>query len=121
MTYSDFLSYQDLSSQHKLRKMEPRIYLKDIMSVRVERGLFKLMYKTGHFQENFSELDFLQIKITKSQEFPLAKAKTQPRGIDKERKAAIVAKLVPLMPSNRRDYWCNLPVSILSVDLNCDV
>ncbi|CAG4975960.1 unnamed protein product [Colias eurytheme] len=38
MTVSDFYSYEDVSSQHKIRNMEPRVYLKDIMAVRAERG-----------------------------------------------------------------------------------
>lgn len=111
MEISDFFSFQDLASQHKLRKMEPRIYLKDMMCVQVQRGLLKIMYKTSHAEENFTELDFLQVKISKSMEFPQAVAKTEPRGIDKERKAAIITKLVPLMPTNRRNFWYNLPIS----------
>lgn len=91
--------------------MEPRVYLKDVVSVQVERGCFLLKYKTSHVQEGYESLDFLQLKILKSQEFPEPKQRTQPRGIDHERKAAIVSKLVPLMPANRREFWYNLPVS----------
>lgn len=113
MAFSDFSVHTDFSSQHKLRKIEPRIYLKDIATVQAERGLFTLKYKTSHTDNEYKDLDFLQTKIVKSKEFSPATAKTQPIGIDEARKAAIIEKLVPLMPHNRRSYWLNLPTSTL--------
>lgn len=110
MNASDFYMYQDGSSQHKLRKLDPKVYLKDIVAVRVERGSFNLKYKKSHGNEAFQELDFLQTKIIKNKEFPNAPQKVE-RGIAKERKQEIIGKLVPLMPENRRSFWLNLPVS----------
>lgn len=42
MEVSDFFNYQDFASQHKLKKNEPRVYLKDMMAVRFEKGLYKI-------------------------------------------------------------------------------
>lgn len=92
MTVSDFYLYEDLSSQYKLRNVEPRIYLKNIMVVKVVRGQFVLMYKKGH-NDIFQSLDFLQAKTIKTQKFPEAKSKNIPRGITADRKAEMIQKL----------------------------
>lgn len=110
MNVDDFTTYEDLSSQYKLRKNNPRVYLTNIMAVRVKRGLSKLKYKFNHAEEyNPVLLDFLQIKILKKEEFPEIKRTNLPRGISNERKAAIIEKLVPLMPDNRKHFWFNIP------------
>lgn len=82
------------------------------MAVRMERGLFKLKYKLCHSSDYMLEpLDFLQLKIMKSQKFPEIKKKITPRGITADRKAAIVEKLLPLMPENRKSFWLNMPIN----------
>lgn len=110
MTITDFYDYEDCSSQHRIRKQEPRVYLKDLTSVKVQRGQFQLQYKTGHDLE-WQELDFLQMKIKKSRIFPVIRNKTTMSGISSSRKAEIISKLVPLMPETRRYFWQNLTVS----------
>lgn len=79
--------------------------------VQAERGLYKLKYKRSHYDDEFHTLDFLQSKIIKLQEFPDVPAVLVPRGISAERKKAIIAKLLPLMPENRKSFWYNLLVS----------
>lgn len=97
--------------------MVPRVYLKDIMAVRAERGAFTIKYKESHVSDR-KELDFLQVKIVRNRCFPNIANKSRPRGITKERKDKIIAELVPLMPENRKDFWYNLPES--SLDLKLD-
>lgn len=118
MTVSDFYDYEDFSSQHKIRNTVPRVYLKNIMAVRVERGTFMLKHKEKHGNCDWKELDFLQIKITKNQSFPIVPNKSSVRGITKERKERIIADLVPLMPITRRAFWLNLPESSRVPNLN---
>lgn len=110
MSVSDFYCYEDFSSQHKIRNIEPRVYLKDIMAIQAERGAFTIKYKASHV-EDYKELDFLQLKVVKTKSFPNTANKSNCRGITKERKDKIVSDLVPLMPLTRRNFWIHLPVS----------
>lgn len=110
MSVSDFFNFSDLSSQHKLKNTEPRVYLKEMMSVKAEKGEFLFNYKESHVSD-WKILDFLQVKFIKKKSFPVVSNKTLPRGIQKERRDEIIAKLVPLMPENRRHFWITLPVS----------
>lgn len=110
MNASDFYNYNDMASQHKLKNNEPRVYLKDIITVKAEKGDFDLKYKRS-FKELWQTLNFLQVKIVKTRCFPSVSAKLEPRGIRAERKAEIISKLVPLMPENRQLFWKNLPIS----------
>lgn len=59
MQLTDFYNFTDESSQAKLKKNEPRLYLKDIMSVQAHRGQFTLLIKKKHSDENTHSLDFL--------------------------------------------------------------
>lgn len=110
MLISDFYNYKDVSSQAKLKNLEPRVYLKDIMSIKAEKGDFTIKYKESH-EGDWKTLDFLQVKIKKDKTFPEFPNKKSPRGTTKERKEEIISKLVPLMPENRRRFWIDLPVS----------
>lgn len=111
MQVSDFYDYVDLSSQHKIRKSTPRIYLKDIMEIVARRGSYTLDFKNNHDDEQFQTLDFLQIKYKKMKKFPEITQKTSPKGIKLTTKTAIIEKLVHLMPPNRRDFWYQIPVA----------
>ncbi|KAH9633935.1 hypothetical protein HF086_006451 [Spodoptera exigua] len=51
------------------------------------------------------------------QGIPAPRQKHTPRGITSERKSAILTKLGPLMPANRRHFWESLPVNDGSADL----
>lgn len=110
MSVSDFFTFEDSSSQHKIRNIEPRVYLRDTMSVKAEKGHYTIKFKQN-LESEWKELDFLQVKVKKNKAFPNAVSKSTPRGITKERKEEILAKLVPLMPENRRNFWTTLPES----------
>ncbi|CAG4952375.1 unnamed protein product [Parnassius apollo] len=79
-------------------------------------GSNSMFYKNSQDTEEQIELDFLRIKNLKIG-IPLPKQKLSPRGITSERKSAILSKLGPVMPDNRRDFWETLPVNDSSADL----
>lgn len=117
MGVTDFYNYKDLSSQARLRKTEPRCYLKNIMSVKAQRGCFTLKYKILHQVDTELTLDFLILKYKKSQQIPVTEPKLSLRGITESRKKAILEKLVHLMPENRRRFWYDLPISESNEDV----
>lgn len=119
MHITDFYNFQDETSQAKLKKLEPRLYLKDIMAVEVQRGNFALLVKKKHDDEHQQRLEFLKAKNISKRYIPEPTQKSVIKGISEARKNAIVQKLVPLMPENRRRFWYNLPVSA-SGDLDVD-
>ncbi|CAG4992751.1 unnamed protein product [Parnassius apollo] len=93
----------------KLKDMESKYKLKP-------GGTHIIYYKTAFHNEEEYSLEFLRLKNIKSG-IPPPKPKNQYRGISQERKTAIIQKLTPLMPDNRKSFWYNLPTDKNSVDL----
>lgn len=87
--------------------------LNQVVRVKFVAGSKNVLYKTS-LNEPFAELDFLP-KTYKVTELP--KEILGPRGIPAQKKDIIVAKLVPLMPETRRDFWCQLSINNSSIDL----
>lgn len=87
------------------------------MEAKFTKGQRYLSYKND-FDDPDKDLNFLVQKFDASVIPPLVN--TGPRGVKVSKKDGIVSKLVPLMPSNRRDFWLNLPTSGTSVDLLSD-
>lgn len=117
MEVDDFLLFEDKSSQHKLRNSQPRVFLKDIVSVQSRRGAFDIFYKTTHKEESMKSLSFLQLKFLKTKHIPNFVRRTLPRGTTEARKKEIVEKLCPLMPANRSLFWENLYINNTSLKL----
>lgn len=90
--------------------------MKYISEVNFRRGSNSLFYKRNHGTDEYFELDFLKLKNIK-QGIPPPRQKLVPRGITSERKSAILTKLGPLMPTNRRLFWETLPINDQAVDL----
>nr|XP_053621942.1 uncharacterized protein LOC128681791 [Plodia interpunctella] len=116
MTVQDFHDFEDCSSSYKLQNSVPRAYLRNKSEITFRRGSKSMFYKNSHDTEEQIELDFLRVKNLKIG-ISSPKQKLSPRGITSERKSAILSKLGPLMPDNRRGFWKNLPVSDSSADL----
>lgn len=116
MNVGDFCDFQDCSSVYKLQNSSPRAYLSDMCTVTFTRGTHVLRYKTDFFKEEEYTLDFLKVKNIKCG-VPPPNPKTEYRGITHERKSAIIQRLTPLMPDNRKLFWYNLPTNNNSVDL----
>ncbi|XP_050509131.1 uncharacterized protein LOC126886301 [Diabrotica virgifera virgifera] len=58
MKIGDFFKFTDYISKHKLKNMNPRVYLKDIVSLKFERGKKILSYKTN-FESAYT--DFINL------------------------------------------------------------
>lgn len=106
MKFENFSEWKDYSSQYKLQKMKPRVYLHDIVMIKAQRGK-RILYYTNSFTSPFKELNFLNSKMLKN--IPKASRCAQPRGIPEEKKKSIISELCSLMPENRRQYWMELP------------
>ncbi|KAI8427301.1 hypothetical protein MSG28_001888 [Choristoneura fumiferana] len=89
--------------------------LKDVVEVKFLRGERTLLYKK-QFVEEYKVLDFLQKKYS-VHELPTNNPPTTSRGIKTVKKHEIISKLVPLMPTNRKQFWINLPENSNSLDL----
>ncbi|KAL0883582.1 hypothetical protein ABMA27_015733 [Loxostege sticticalis] len=117
MNLPDFYQFEDCSSSYKLQHSSPRAYLSDMCEVTFRRGTHIIRYKTAFFNdEQEYSLDFLRLKNIKSG-IPFPKPNLSCRGITQERKSAIIQKLTPLMPDNRKSFWYDLPINNGSVDL----
>lgn len=116
MEVHDFYDYEDCSSTYKLKNSSPRAYMSNISEACFRRGSNFLFYKRNHGTDECFVLDFLKLKNLK-QGIPPPRQKLVPRGITNERKSAILTKLGPLMPTNRRAFWETLPINDQAVDL----
>ena len=94
-------------STAKLKKDRPM--LADLVQVQVRRGSSLLYYKQNHDEAEFKSLDFLRKNF--SLEKPPA-LRDGCRGITEDRKAAIIAKLCPMMPQNRRRFWNDISIGV---------
>ncbi|CAG4948866.1 unnamed protein product [Parnassius apollo] len=112
----DKCQFEDSSSTYKLQNSSPRAYFCDMREVTFLRGTHIIYYKTAFHNEEEYSLDFLRLKNIKSG-IPPQNQKNRYRGITQERKTAIIQKLTPLMPDNRKWFWYNLPTDKNSVDL----
>lgn len=94
----------------------PNVLLQHIVEVKFVKGKRELLYKTDFESDQYEEIDFLQKKFVPNQQLPPIKGAY--RGINAEKKAAIVKDLVPKMKNiNHRAFWLNLPESEQSRDL----
>lgn len=118
MNFEDFSQWRDHSSQYKLKKLKPRVYLHDISIVKVQRGA-QMLYYANSFSSSLKELNFLNSKALKTITKP--PRNDQPRGIPEEKKRSIVSELCPLMPETRRQYWMDMPSRNDILDLVTDV
>lgn len=115
MQPKDFTNWLDCTSQAKLKKINPRPYLNNIVQVCATRGKNTLKYWTDYDGEA-CELNFLTAKsmktgITKPQ------FRSAFRGIPQNKKDTIIKNLCPLMPENRKQFWHKMPVGDVA-DLN---
>lgn len=104
LNFFDFAEWRDFSSTTKLTKTEPRAYVHDFAKLMFVRGK-KVMLYANDLDDEFTELDFI---MTKEMKLERSTRRTSEKGIPEETKAGIIAKLTPLMPPNRRQFWENL-------------
>lgn len=109
MAVADFFDWKDYSSQAKLKKIEPRVYLSQVVKVMVQRGSDTLKVETDDTGE-LKQIDFLQVRAIKSGIKEPAVMK-KPSGIPKSRKEHILKNLGEIIPANRHNFWRELPTS----------
>lgn len=64
MDFSDFSQWQDHSSQYKLKKKQPVVYLHDIVIVQAQRGKMSSQYANA-YGVPLKDLNFLNTKVMK--------------------------------------------------------
>jgi len=62
MSFSDCFQWKDYKAQQKLVKSTDRVLLRDIISIKTERGKYALFTKSQFNDEQYSTLDFVQKK-----------------------------------------------------------
>ncbi|XP_053626057.1 uncharacterized protein LOC128683960 [Plodia interpunctella] len=87
--------------------------LNSLVDVKFVNGSRNMFYKLD-FDDQYKEVDFLVKKFDVKR---LPETIDGPRGIKQSKRDGILTKLVPLMPTNRKQFWLNLPVSDTSEDL----
>lgn len=118
MDTGDFYKYCDFHSEQKMRALKDREYVKNFTVVKVVRGEYNLYYKISHTEEEFTSLNFLQLKILKHKAFPEPEKRKSPRGVASSRKEKIVKDLAPLMLPSKRPFWRHLPTNEVSANLS---
>ncbi|XP_031343193.1 uncharacterized protein LOC116170790 [Photinus pyralis] len=119
MSIENFYLWKDNCSQFKLNKITPRPYISEMVEVSFARGDRTISYKTD-FNQPAVKLNFLKAACQKSGIIK-PDCKTAPRGISKDRKDLIISKLGSIMPTNRLNFWKNIPVhQIPPTDLDED-
>ena len=83
-------------------------HLTAIVETEFQKGSRNMFYRTSFGCDEVLLSDFLK-KLFNHTKIP--DLDSTPRGISKEKKEAIVKKLCPMMPSNRRQFWLNLQVT----------
>lgn len=116
LNVQDFYNWADYTSQIKVKKINPRPYLSDIVQIMATRGTRTLKYLTDFDLEEPLEMDFLKINWFKNG-IPLPDSHKDARGIPTSKKQAIIKHLCPLMEESRRIFWENLKEAQVN-DLN---
>lgn len=108
MKLEDFYVWKDYASKTKLKKITPKLVLRNIVEVKVVKNCKEIFFKK-HFNEEYEKLNFLIAKHAKSGlSRPLNK--TQPNGITNERKQQLLKLLKNVIPTNRFEFWEKMPV-----------
>lgn len=108
MKCNDFYNWGDHTPQYKLKNINPRPYLKQMVHLEFLRGDFNMAYKTT-FVGSPIQVNFLNAKVVKNG-FSTVPPRNRDRGIPAERKKSILTKLGPVIPKNRIKFWEDLPI-----------
>jgi len=114
MQPADFADWPNGQSSAKFTR---KPLLKDVSEVQFRRGESKMFWKRSFEEPIHEEGEFLKKNVARcvlKSSLPINR--TTARGICSSKKAD-VAKLCPLMPANRTDFWKTLPENAKAVDL----
>jgi len=110
MSFSDFFQWKDYKAQQKLLKSTNRVLLRDIVSIKAERGKYVLFTKSQFNDEQYTTLDFLQKKYMNKKGMTLPSSHTENCGIPIEKRDDILSNLSQILPKNRKQFWENITV-----------
>lgn len=119
MNTNDFMDLKTIIRPRKPKDKEDTLpYLKDVVEVKFVKGSHEFCYKTD-FNKPFIQTENIIKKKMEVGKFP--EKRIVPRGILATKKKGIVDSLVPKMPDSRRNFWLQMPESMVSEDLieNC--
>lgn len=111
----DFFETQLQVSQYTLNNMDPRPYMDKIKQVIIRKGSYMLIY--GDSLESGADLQRgmlftkKQLKMVTSKTFDLKttlKFKLQARGIEQNRKKALLNVILPVIDDEKKAFWENL-------------
>ncbi|KAF9814824.1 hypothetical protein SFRURICE_015396 [Spodoptera frugiperda] len=110
---------QEPSSQKKLsqedRELINRSYWKMNFVDQHFRNNYDVMYKND-FDDEYTQLRFMNDKYIKNPKVFKLEFRTNPKGIDVERKAGILQKLTNIIPPHKLVFWNNLPTTPVNVE-----
>jgi hypothetical protein len=94
------------------------LILSEVSVAEFRTGSTRMFWKLNMDDEFWEEGDFLKKQsasnLSAGQHFA---CRVNPRGVATIKKNDLVAKLCPLIPSDRKRFWMNLPVNDMSGDL----
>lgn len=117
MQYTDFFKLSYVANLNVINKLRPRPQILNFKYVRVERGSFDIEYSYTVNPQDDEKLKMTvfskkQIDDFKSNNFDLKlKFRETPIGVDVEKKDTIIKDICPLMPTDKRQYWNDLPIN----------
>lgn len=116
MDFKDFFGTTINTSQYVINKCKPRPYIDNIKYIVFKRGSFELSYSNAlDGSEPMNQCTLLtkkQLNLIQDDGFILEgtlKRQATPKGIAKDRKAALLKVILPLVNSDSKSYWTELP------------
>ncbi|CAL8289877.1 unnamed protein product [Arctogadus glacialis] len=99
---TNFLAW---SSGHSVTKLKKVPNLSGMAIIQLRRGSRSMFIKMAHDEVEYTECDFLMKKVTL--EYP-GQLRPGDKGVEREKKMDIIAKICPMVPPHRRHFWENL-------------
>lgn len=115
MTHDDFFQTTVTASQYTLNKLHPRPYIENIRKVVLNKGSYQFGYSSS--VEEGSELircllfSKKQLKMISESNFKFdhtLKRLKAPRGIDSDRKKALLDTILPVIEESKKQFWKDL-------------
>lgn len=119
MTLNQFYTFVDYTSKYKLKNIEERVYLRDIVTVCFKRGS-KCIYYKKDFNDKFIKLQDPLKKTFSKTAFTKPTVRSEYRGVSLKRKTSLIAKLKSHIPINRMKFWEELPINDENSDNDLD-
>ncbi|KAG8319210.1 hypothetical protein J6590_096549, partial [Homalodisca vitripennis] len=110
METNNFFQWKSCKSEQKMKNMEKRVYLSDIVVMKAVRGEWDIKYKLSYQpEEEFKAVDFLQHKFVKKNIIPDPPNVPGPEGFPLQKKVQLLQALHGILPENRKKFWEDLP------------